>query len=101
MIDWADLVASAVAGGADKGPVEPVPAAPLEHGPDSSRYAVPGGSGRKDARSCESCRHVRRPGLADGYCDGRGDLPPAYGAGHPLHLLPDDRGVSCDRWKDQ
>lgn len=101
MIDWADLVASAVAEGADKGAAGPVSAAPLEQGQDSGRHAVPGVPGRKDARNCASCRHVRRPGHADGYCGGREDLTPAYGAGHPLHLLPDDRGVSCDRWKDQ
>lgn len=47
------------------------------------------------APSCRTCRHLKRPGLSAGYCGGRGDLPPAYGPGHPLRRLPDDRGATC------
>lgn len=48
---------------------------------------------------CRTCRHIRRPGLSDGYCGSRTDLPPAYGTDHPLRQLPADRGVSCGRWE--
>lgn len=47
------------------------------------------------APSCRTCRHLKRPGLSPGYCAGRSDLPPAYGPGHPLRRLPDDRGATC------
>lgn len=47
------------------------------------------------ATSCRTCRHLKRPGLSAGYCGGREDLPPAYGPGHPLRRLPDDRGATC------
>jgi hypothetical protein len=51
-------------------------------------------------RSCRTCRHLRRPGLSDGHCGGRDDLPPAYTAGHPLRRLPDDGGASCTTWEE-
>ena len=41
---------------------------------------------------CRRCRHFRRPGLSDGYCTGRDDLPHAYGF---MHRLPDDGGARC------
>jgi hypothetical protein len=41
---------------------------------------------------CRRCRHFRRPGLSDGYCTGRDDLPHAYGF---MHRLPDDGGAGC------
>ncbi len=41
---------------------------------------------------CRRCRHFRRPGLSDGYCTGRDDLPHAYGF---MHRLPDDAGARC------
>lgn len=47
---------------------------------------------------CATCRHLSRPGLADGYCSIRTDLAPAYGEHHPLRRLPDDRGASCAKW---
>lgn len=50
------------------------------------------------ARSCRTCRHLHRPGLSDGHCGGRDDLPPAYTATHPLRRLPDDGGASCTAW---
>ena len=50
--------------------------------------------------SCRTCRHLKRPGLSDGHCSGRSDLPPAYTAGHPLRRLPDDRGASCTTWEE-
>lgn len=50
---------------------------------------------------CGTCRHIRRPGIANRYCAGRDDLPPAYGEGHPLRQLPADQGVTCRRWEAQ
>lgn len=49
--------------------------------------------------SCRTCAHLGRPGLSDGHCGGRDDLPPAYGPGHPLRQLPADGGASCSTWK--
>ena len=49
--------------------------------------------------SCKTCRHLHRPGLSDGHCGGRDDLPPAYTPGHPLRRLPDDGGASCTTWE--
>lgn len=46
--------------------------------------------------SCKRCRHFRRPGLSDGYCTGRNDLPSAYGL---LHELPDDEGRRCEAFE--
>lgn len=46
--------------------------------------------------SCRRCRHFRRPGLSDGYCTGRDDLPHAYGL---LHKLPDDEGMRCEAFE--
>lgn len=48
---------------------------------------------------CATCRHLRRPGLADGYCVKRADLVPAYGPSHPLRQLPADRGQTCGEWE--
>lgn len=48
---------------------------------------------------CRRCASFRRPGLSDGYCGGRDDLPPAYTPGHPLRQLPEDRGASCNLWR--
>lgn len=49
---------------------------------------------------CATCMHLAQPGLAEpGYCGQRTDLPHAYGPGHPLHLLPDDRGATCQQWE--
>lgn len=48
--------------------------------------------------SCKTCRHLHRPGLSDGHCGGRDDLPHAYTAGHPLRRLPDDGGANCTTW---
>jgi len=46
---------------------------------------------------CYVCRHFARPGLSDGYCAGRDDLPHAYGF---LHALPRDKGARCDTFKE-
>lgn len=46
--------------------------------------------------SCRRCRHFRRPGLSDGYCTGRDDLPHAHGL---LHELPDDEGMRCNAFE--
>lgn len=46
---------------------------------------------------CERCVHLSRPGLADGYCSVRDDLPISYGA---MRVPPADRGASCDRFEE-
>lgn len=56
-------------------------------------------SGATPADGCGTCQHIRRPGLADGYCLSRSDLLPAYGTGHPLRLRPEDNGVTCGSWE--
>jgi hypothetical protein len=48
---------------------------------------------------CYGCQHFSRPGLSDGYCGGREDLPHAYGPGHPLRGLPVDGGATCTAFK--
>lgn len=49
---------------------------------------------------CVSCKHLFKPGRVDvGYCGGREDLAPAYGANHPLRKLPSDGGASCKAWE--
>lgn len=45
-----------------------------------------------EIRSCGRCRHFGRPGLSDGYCTGRDDLPSVYGF---MRALPDDKGATC------
>ena len=54
---------------------------------------------QEPARSCRTCRHLKRPGLSDGHRGGRDDLPHAYTAGHPLRRLPADGGASCGTWE--
>lgn len=49
--------------------------------------------------SCKTCAHRLRPGLSDGLCSGRNDLPLAYTPGHPLRQLPADGGASCTTWR--
>ena len=41
---------------------------------------------------CWDCLHFARPGLADGYCAQRVDLPHVYGF---MHALPADVGACC------
>lgn len=65
--------------------------------PDAGRWRA--GPAALLARSCRTCQHLLRPGLSDGHCGGRDDLPPAYTAGHPLRLLPDDGGANCTTWE--
>jgi hypothetical protein len=48
---------------------------------------------------CRTCEHLKKPGLSDGYCSGRDDLPVAYGDRHPLRECPEDGGASCTAWK--
>jgi hypothetical protein len=50
---------------------------------------------------CYRCRHLARPGLSNGHCAGREDLPRAYGEHHPLRLLPADRGAACGAFRDR
>ena len=74
---------------------------------NSLSFSPPGGGGAKgqfaphfEARqSCLTCAYLCRPGLSDGHCGGRDDLPPAYGPGHPRRQLPPDGGASCSAWK--
>lgn len=51
----------------------------------------------KNSMRCKGCIHMKRPGLADGYCNNplRSDLPPAYGLNHPLRRLPANGGRDC------
>ena len=49
---------------------------------------------------CVTCADCRRTKLGDGFCGGgRGDLPFAFSAGHPLRRLPADGGVACVMWR--
>lgn len=70
-------------------------AAPRQSEPQGARQSAQ----KSAAPSCKTCRHLKRPGLAPGYCGERDDLPPAYGPGHPLRRLPDDGGASCTTWE--
>jgi hypothetical protein len=49
---------------------------------------------------CRTCEHLRKPGLSDGYCSRREDLPLAYGEHHPLRQCPANGGASCQEWRD-
>ena len=58
------------------------PARPCRHSP--KRTAKRAESAQKSAApSRKTCRHLEAPGLSAGCCGERGDLPPAYTAGHP------------------
>lgn len=59
---------------------------------------APAPTERPGDQGCASCTHLGRPGLSDGYCGGRPDLPFAYGPGHPLRQLPADGGLGCGTW---
>lgn len=50
---------------------------------------------------CLLCSLRRSPSnLQPGFCAStRPDLEPAYGANHPLRVLPADRGESCTHFK--
>lgn len=51
-------------------------------------------------RRCVACGAFRQPRGSDGFCSGgRGDLPLAFSAGHPLRRLPADGGVACVMWR--
>lgn len=49
-------------------------------------------------KCCQDCIHFSSPGLSDGYCGQRQDLPPAYGINHPLRKLPADGGAGCHEY---
>jgi len=73
--------------------------------PSSFVEPVGGGVERQSAphkttceTSCRTCAHFYRPGLSDGHCGGRDDLPYAYTPGHPLRQLPADGGATCTTW---
>ena len=74
----------------------------------SLSFIEPAGGGVKDQSaphkkacepSCRTCAHLGRPGLSNGHCGGRDDLPPAYGPSHPLRQCPADGGASCQAWR--
>ncbi|MCA3180055.1 MAG: hypothetical protein O9345_16550 [Burkholderiaceae bacterium] len=46
---------------------------------------------------CHRCVHFARPGLSDGYCTRRDDLPAAYGL---MRHLPPDGGALCAIFKE-
>lgn len=46
---------------------------------------------------CRRCVHFARPGMSDGYCSGRDDLPEVYGQ---MHSLPADMGAGCDHFEE-
>ena len=76
-----------------------------KHSPSSFIEPVGGGIERQSAphkttckTSCKTCAHLYCPGLSDGHCGGRDDLPFAYTSGHPLRQLPPDGGASCPVW---
>lgn len=51
-------------------------------------------------QACALCASFCQPRGTDGFCGGgRGDLPFAFSAGHPLRRLPVDRGVACVLWR--
>lgn len=50
---------------------------------------------------CTTCTNSRRPGGVARYCSARPELPPAYGDGHPLRLLPDGGGAECGQWQER
>lgn len=52
------------------------------------------------AKFCATCAHAARPGLGNLHCGGREDLPLAYGKWHPLHKLPADNGINCEKWEE-
>lgn len=56
---------------------------------------------RKQVLRCHGCRHFSAPGLSDGHCGGRDDLPRAYGKNHPLRKLPPDGGAECKRYEEK
>lgn len=107
MIDWANLVTSALTQEVENALASTV-LAPTEQAPDRLVCPLPDRgevvkgfvlSSIDGARGCASCAHLRRPGLAYGYCgDGLEDLPGDYGPGHPLRCLPGDLGAACPRW---
>lgn len=77
-----------------------------KHNPSSFLEPVGGGVQGQSAphktpieTSCRTCAHLRRPGLSDGCCCERDDLPPVYTHGHPLRKLPADHGASCSAWR--
>ena len=48
-------------------------------------------------QKCLHCQHFRQPGLSDGYCTWRDDLPAVYGE---MRTLPADDGAGCDDFWD-
>lgn len=68
---------------------------------------APGGGGVEDTcaprgdgfeRSCKTCAHLRKPGLADGYCTQDLGQLKAYSDGHPLWRCTPNGGRTCPGW---
>ena len=70
---------------------------PQQSAHESAKQSAQESALKSAARGCGLCLHRKRPGLSSpGYCGaGRADLKPAYGPGHSLRRMPDDRGASC------
>lgn len=61
---------------------------------DATRLLIADMASRIDR--CRRCAHFARPGMSDGYCTGRDDLPVVYGQ---MRSLPADRGAGCDHFE--
>lgn len=46
---------------------------------------------------CGNCKHFARPGLSEGYCTHRADLPRAYGF---MRVLPANGGATCEHFEE-
>ena len=73
-------------------PVEATFSPPVDRTEALRRY--PGAIDAEPVDRCQACARYRRPGLSDGYCATRSDLPASGYA--LLRQLPDDRGAWCD-----
>lgn len=62
---------------------------------DEARLAPRPLSEASQPSGCSWCKYLRKPGLSDGYCTGRDDLPSAYGGDHPFRRLPPNDGAGC------
>lgn len=59
-------------------------------------------SKQRQRASCATCAHWSSMGAPVGYCGaGRADLEPAYGEGHPLRQLPQNKGADCAHYQEQ
>lgn len=72
-----------------------------ENGQEVGTRATQASKPRQRA-SCATCAHWSSMAAPVGYCGaGRGDLEPAYGEGHPLRRLPQNKGADCAHYEEQ